>query len=510
MVDNEEIEYDDMQGIVRFGHGKLREARFLLLNIVNTENARKWLQNTNITTAEKPDQVPDTALQIAFSAQGLAAIELAEEIINDFSDEFIAGMASEQNRSRRLGDIGSNHPENWNWGGDKTHSPHLLLMLYAKNNQLESFRERTINPLFNQAFKIDYELTTSDIGAIEPFGFVDGISQPKIDWKGKVSTDIHQRDSFSNLMSMGELLLGYPNEYGQYTTRPLIKPDTNSNILAAAEEQPNLRDFGKNGSYLVMRQLHQDVRKFWKFMDDEANGDVTEREQLAAAMVGREQDGTPLIPVGKVEIEGIPKTGKRSALNEFNYDDDPLGHQCPLGSHVRRSNPRTGDFPVGVTGWITRLIRTFGFGRKHHGDDLIAATRFHRILRRGRTYGSELTTEKALKTNEDESEQGLHFICLVANISRQFEFVQNAWATGQKFAGLQNETDPLLGNRQPLLSGESTDFFTQPSADGPTKCTSGLPQFVTVVGGGYFFMPGIRAIRYLSLPPQKTSEENND
>ena len=41
---------------------------------------------------------------------------------------------------------------------------------------------------------------------------------------------------------------------------------------------------------------------------------------------------------------------------------------------------------------------------------------------------------------------GLRFICLNANILRQFEFIQTAWIENPKFDGL-DERDPLLGGR---------------------------------------------------------------
>ena len=90
----------------------------------------------------------------------------------------------------------------------------------------------------------------------------------------------------------------------------------------------------------------------------------------------------------------------------------------------------------------------------------------------------------------------------MANIARQFEFVQNAWSMSNRFAGTQDESDPLLGHRQPLMSGESTDQFRRQDARGPAQITSAMPQFVQVRGGGYYFMPGLRALRYIaSLPP---------
>jgi hypothetical protein len=74
-----------------------------------------------------------------------------------------------------------------------------------------------------------------------------------------------------------------------------------------------------------------------------------------------------------------------------------------------------------------------------------------------------------------------------------------------KFDGVQNEKDPMLGNREPLMSGESTDHFNSPDPAGPMRTTCQLPQFVTTLGGGYFFMPGLRALKYISaLPANRT------
>ena len=92
-------------------------------------------------------------------------------------------------------------------------------------------------------------------------------------------------------------------------------------------------------------------------------------------------------------------------------------------------------------------------------------------------------------------------MCLGANIARQFEFVQAAWNASSKFAGLEAEADPLLGNREPLPDGRPSDRFSMPMRDAPAQCVEGLPQFVRVVGGAYFFMPGIRALRFLAREP---------
>jgi len=87
---------------------------------------------------------------------------------------------------------------------------------------------------------------------------------------------------------------------------------------------------------------------------------------------------------------------------------------------------------------------------------------------------------------------------LNANISRQFEFLQNAWIATTKFSGLTGESDPLLGNRESVLGCPITGNFTMPGNGRLRRRVSGLPQFVTVRGGAYFFLPSLRALRYFA------------
>lgn len=499
MRTSSEFQFDDIQGLVRYGHGKLRESCFLLLNIIDVDAAKQWLNTAPVTNARQTKTAPNTALQIAFSVHGLRILGVNELFIQDFSDEFIIGMSGDDSRSRRLGDVGSNSPESWEWGGDAARVPHVMLLLYAKtDDDLDSWRKSIVNDQFLKAFQILKQLPTNNVVDSEPFGFKDGISQPVIDWQQQQTTDQHQRERYSNLMSVGEVVLGYPNEYGLYTERPLINPEHDglATELADAEDKPELKDFARNGSYLVIRQLAQDVPGFWQFLDEASNSEP-EREQLAAAMVGRKRDGTPLVARTTEPIPGIPTT---DPVNHFTYDFDSKGNHCPIGAHIRRSNPRTGDLPPRITGWISRLMKKLGFG-KDPNEDLVASTRFHRLLRRGRAYGPALDPEEAIKPKAEVAERGLQFICLSANILRQFEFVQNAWTMSTQFNGLRLETDPLLGNRETLKSGQATDVFSRPDPTGPTRKTCHLPQFVTVRGGGYFFLPGLRAIKYIASIP---------
>lgn len=487
MSGERKTEFDDMQGLVRFGHGHLSDTAFVLLQIQDSKAARTWIRSAPINSAKKQDQRPEQVMQLALTAKGLRELGLDTDTLSGFSEEFVAGMSGDENRSRRLGDVGDNAPANWQWGAAAVAEPHLLLMLYARKEALESWWDSLQSDEFRLAFELMQFLPASMNSNREHFGFIDGISQPDIDWSDQHKTGFHERDSYSNKLAAGEVVLGYRNEYGLYSDRPLLDPNQypDADGLPEAEDSSGMRDLGRNGSYLVMRQLSQDAPAFWQFLDQVSDGNALQRERLAAAMVGRERsDGKPLVP--------------SSGLNGFEFDEDPLGKSCPLGAHVRRANPRAGDFPSGVSGLLSRLIRTLGFGRRHPHEDLIASSRFHRILRRGRVYGESLSVEDALTSSPGQFDRGLHFVSLGANISRQFEFVQNAWIDSTHFAGLQGEADPLMGNRNKRQGGSSADQFSYREGNAPACRIEGLPQFVKLLGGAYFFMPGLRALQYLA------------
>jgi deferrochelatase/peroxidase EfeB len=495
MTSSAPVDYSDVQGLVRFGYAKLTEASFILLSIRDAAAARAWLSGAPVSNAVQLPDAPSTALQVAFTREGLEALRVPGDVIAGFSAEFLSGMAGEESRSRRLGDVGANSPQDWAWGAPGK-VPHLLVMVYARDHLLEGFLKSIQGPHWDAAFHVIDALPTSNLYGVEPFGFTDGISQPTIDWDRRREIHGDQLD-YGNLVALGEFLLGYSNEYGKYTDRPLLPANTPfSATLPAAEDVPEMRDLGRNGTYLVLRQLQQDVRGFWRFADMQTNSDPAKRQKLAESMVGRTQKGDPLVPLGNQTIAGIDQT--EASQNQFTYEADPNGLRCPLGAHIRRANPRNADLPPGTSGALSRLIHTLGFGEQSYNDDVIASTRFHRLLRRGREYGPGLSVKEAIqKDAPDTGEHGIHFITCNANISRQFEFVQSSWLMSTKFGGLTEESDPMLGNREPVAGCPVTDAFSLPQQDGLRERITGLPQFVTVRGGAYFFLPGIRALHYL-------------
>jgi deferrochelatase/peroxidase EfeB len=488
------VELDDIQGLVRFGYKHHTEASYLLLRVSDRAAARHWLATERVGSAETVEPPPETVLQIAFTGDGLRALGVADVIVASFAAEFVSGMANDANRARRLGDVGANDPSRWQWGAG-ARVPHVLVMLFALPGKLAAF-QAAIGARCAAGFESMACLSTGNLDGIEPFGFTDGISQPLPDWQRTRPAEDAERDAYSNLSCLGEFLLGYPNEYGGYTDRPLLDPQVAGPRLPRAEDVPEHADLDRNGSYLVLRQLRQDVAGFWQFVDRCAGANSGLRERIASAMVGRGRDGTPLVGPADEAIEG---GGVPGDLNAFTYRSDPRGLRCPLGAHIRRSNPRNADLPPGSPGIVSWAMRTLGFDAAALDQDLVASTRFHRLLRRGREYGTGISQAQALAGGTGET--GIHFVCLGANIARQFEFVQNAWAMGVHFDGLPNESDPLLGTRLPAADGAPTDGFSMPRGDGAAERLVGLPQFVTVLGGAYFFLPGIRALRFLATPP---------
>lgn len=486
-------EADDIQALLWSGFNALPAATFLLLRIRDQATARAWLREAPVTTIGHLNAHQAMALQIALSANGLVKLGVAEPVIGGFAPEFLSGMATDEARSRRLGDVDANAPANWRWGGQG--EPDVLLLLYAEAGRLEAWAGSIAAAIKQNGFDVIQQLPTDDMGGKEPFGFVDGVSQPQIDWSGERKPGTNADLDYGNLIVRGEFMLGYQNEYGQYSDRPLL-PDALGAALPSAEDQPGLRDLGRNGSYLVLRELHQDVRGFWRFMAVQA--DAGRAEALAERMIGRHLSGNPLMPLQNAPIRGVGRDAADIANNQFTYDADAEGARCPLGAHVRRANPRTSDIPGGQAGLIGRLIRTLGIGRPDLRGDLVASSRFHRIVRRGREFGTWVPPDSAMQPDCPDPRSGLHFICLNANISRQFEFVQNAWLSSTKFNGTAGESDPVTGNRLPLRSGRATDSFSLPQANGVAQRLQPVPPFVTVRGGGYFFLPGVRALRFLA------------
>ena len=132
----------------------------------------------------------------------------------------------------------------------------------------------------------------------------------------------------------------------------------------------------------------------------------------------------------------------------------------------------------------------------------------HRLLRRARVFGPALldpavltdSTNLAGRTSlleiaDDGIARGIHFFCVNANIRSQFEFVQQTWCNNPRFAGLNDNKDPILGdNARP---NQTPSRMTIPRQPFPVR-TAALPRVVHVKAGVYLFMPSITALRFLA------------
>jgi Dyp-type peroxidase family len=468
------VDREDVQGIVVRAYKRLPEARYVLAEIRSQVLARAWLGWLCHRITDSGPHTTDRAVNVAFTASGLRKLGLAEQPLAMFANEFLGGM-TEEHRSRALGDWGESAPERWEWGAPADTPIHVLLLLYATTDAvLADMLNEHRDALERGGARLVRTLDTSTATGREHFGFRDGISQPRLAGLG--------REPASDDIRPGEVLLGYPNEYNRFTPRPLLSPaDDPDDVLAADRENSGCRDLGLGGSYLVFRQLSQDVHAFWDFCERAtklADGTVDEegRIRLAAKLVGRWPSGAPLVLAPDHDQPEL------QAANDFAYfQADRRGVRCPVDAHIRRANPRDSLDPAPGT---ERSLRV---------------NRLHRLLRRGRKYGPLLPLNEILSPGVDpawrDQERGLHFICLGANLARQFEFIQQTWINNPRFAGLTGSPDPLLGS-----AVDAGRLFTVPGVPIRTRYRN-LPRFVSVRGGAYFFLPGIRALRYLASSP---------
>jgi deferrochelatase/peroxidase EfeB len=453
------LQSDRIPILVFGGIPALHCARSLVLQIPDPPNAaRDWLAKIEQQIGYGERTPARSTLVLGLSASGLRKLGLDDQTLSTFPSAFQHGMAAPW-RSRALGDVGGNGPDKWAWGGPGKEAD-AILNVYACDEQT---LDREIESPGGQRAQLNrfgikaiYEIALDktppkDTPLREPFGFTDGISQPLVRGARKwviARNRIH-------VVEPGEMILGYPDNFDYIPSSP---------STAAG------RDLGRNGTFLVVRQLEQDTAAFDDFLRKTADalmGDprvpAGSRQQvsewIAAKIVGRWRDGTSLVrhpgQAGSITRPGtLPD-------NDFLFGtEDPNGLRCPFGAHIRRVNPR----------------ETFDAG----SEEQLKITNRHRIFRVGRRYGPQNGLQHP----------GLLFMCVNANIERQFEFMQQTYMLGSNFHGLTNEIDSFARRRG------ASDVLTIPTEHGPLRLR-GLGSFITVQGGGYFFLPGRDTVRFL-------------
>ena len=376
-------------------------------------------------------------LGIAFTFEGLKALGVPQASLDSFPIEFRQGMAA---RAAILHDFGANAPANWEYPFG-TPDVHVALAIYAQN-------EHNLQQMLELALKAHHDLPQISVAyrmsfgelpeGRNPFGFKDGLHNPDVEGSGPTGHAGNEQP-----IKAGEFVLGYPDERGETANAPIPA------------------ELRRNGTFVAIRKFHMDVAAFRRYLRAQASS-PEEEELLAAKMVGRWRSGAPLVLTPDHDDATLGSDANRN--NDFSYADDMKGLKCPFSAHIRRVNPRD-------------ALK----------NDVVAVN-LHHFLRRGTNYGSPLP-EGVLE--DDGAERGGVFLLIGAHLQRQFEFVQSQWATDGNFISHGTEQDPLIGNN------EGDGVFTIPARPVRRRLHD-LPRFVTVRGGEYCFMPGLRALRWLA------------
>jgi Dyp-type peroxidase family len=439
------LEYEDIQHILLTRTPALT-GRYEFLSFRTSAGGRAWLSAMlgKVQSAAEARASIDAQkrwVTVAFTWNGLRALGVDEASLATFPEEFKQGMAA---RADILGDTGANHPDNW-VGGLASADLHAIVILFAAD---EAERERCVtehNKFIAQCGGVQ-SLSSLDLLAVPPFiyahdhfGYRDRLSQPVIEETGETPTP-----GSGPPLKAGEFILGYPDERGPPAHLP----------------QPEI--LSRNGSYMAYRRLQEHVGRFREFLRQ--HGQTREEQEFVAAkLMGRWRSGAPLVLAPEKDDPALGADLQRN--NDFNYKQmDPYGYAVPLGSHMRRMNPR----------------------------DTAANMNRHRMIRRGATYGPPLPENAP----EDGVERGIAAFLICASLIRQYEFAQSVWANDKSFHELGNERDPIMGNQDGTLE------YKIPKRPIRKKIT-GLPAFTTVRGGAYFFLPGMNALKYLATLGEK-------
>ena len=433
------LEFDDIQHFL-IARPPALAARYEFLTFRHAVGGRAWLKGVlhKVGTARTIGSGALDArwVTVALTWNGLRALGVAEGSLATFPEEFQQGMAA---RATILGTTGANDPSHW-VGGLASPDLHAIAILFARD-VVERERCRQEHSRYLSRSEGVEVLSSLDLEAIPPydsvrehFGYRDRLSQPVI-----AGTGVEPTPGSGPPIEAGEFFLGYPDEEG------------------SPHELPQPEILSRNGSYLAYLRMQEHVGAFRAFLQE--HGETSEEQELIAAkLMGRWRSGAPLVLAPEKDDPQLGADPQRT--NDFTYANmDPHGYGCPLGAHIRRMNPR----------------------------DTAANMQRHKMIRRGGTYGPPLPEGAP----EDGKERGIAAFIGCASLVRQFEFAMNVWANDPNFHELGNQRDPIFGTQ------DGTFDMTIPKRPIRKKIT-GLPAFTTIRGGAYFFLPGIKALRYLA------------
>jgi Dyp-type peroxidase family len=434
------VDLDEIQATVLRYRPEPYYGTHVMFRIEDAQAGRQFLRNLapHVDSAADWWQADEPWIAVAITYSGLVALGVPDDSLQSFPEAFRVGMAA---RADALRDRGANAPRHWEPGFGKG-AIHIGVSVFSDSE--ETWR-RTMDTARDH-----YEgrpgltvLMAQDFGAqpgdLNPLGYRDSIGQPAIEGSG-----VEPLPGQGPAIKAGEFILGYPGEAG--VPLPAPRPDV----------------LGRNGTYVGLRKYQSRVGAFNRFLRANAQTD-DERELLAAKLVGRWRSGAPLTLAPDRDDPALGADPLRN--NDFTYAADPDGRQVPLGSHMRRTNPRDTEMAV------------------------LADVNIHRVIRRSTTFGAPYDPE-AISERDDETPRGLHFLFISAKAMATIEFLQQEWINNGNFMSLGEERDPNVGLQ------EDGATFTIPRAP-VRRRIHGIETFNVLRGGEYFFMPSLSALRWL-------------
>lgn len=455
---------NDIQGNILQGYG-FPSATYLFYTMPDASSGRRFLGNIvdDVTRAEHWDDSPGTTTNVALTFAGLRALGVPASVLDTLPDAF-----RERTRDRApriLDDTGESAPEKWD---DElgTGRSQILVMLNGSEGNAGPFSD-AVTSVIKRAERHGLALAhRQDAAALanrrEHFGWADGFGQPSIEGgtgRSRPGQGVPQNDGMTwRDLKAGEFVLGYPDEDGQVVSGPAASLLRNGTYMVYRKLRQNVA--------LFRRELYQEAARYAETVRPEPPLDSDQLyELIAAKVVGRWRDGAALeLQPQRPDAESRNLGGKaqENPDNDFRYwDGDRNGMICPKGAHMRRTNPRD------ALGWGGRM-----------------STR-HRIIRRGMPYGDFLEG-----LEDDGQDRGLIFICLNADIERQFEVIQAQWCNDGNAFQLGNDKDYLLGDNQ------GTGKVTIQGR--PPHFARAQPLVVLTRGCEYLLVPGIGALRDLA------------